>query len=98
MTEIVAGHARVSPVRPWVVRDILTVDEHDGEWWALSEGNFHFHQCEVPILAQATHNETDLPGAVLVAIVSDDLFEFYPDQGECERIGIPIDDSFKILA
>lgn len=92
MIETIAGFNRVSPVRPWVVPDTLSVMEESEEWFAVSDDNWEFDEGKTPILAQLAFNETDLPGEWRVVIISDDLFEFYPDFGECQRVGIPIDD------
>ena len=92
MIHSITGFNRVSPVRPWVVPGTLSVMEQEQEWYALSDAQWEFDEGKTPILAQLAFNETDLPGEWRVAIIGDDLFEFYPDEGECERVGIPIDD------
>lgn len=85
------GYFRLGPTRPYVDRGVLFVAlDRTGNWVSVRSDDSDFEDA-TRIIAQEGYNETDLSGEVRVAIVSSEYdFEFYPDAGECERVGLPV--------
>jgi len=69
-------------------RQNLALVRRGDRWLAIDGEGWEFPGGELGVVAQLCEAD-DPPEVILVG--EDEIFEFYPAVGECERIGLPVE-------